>query len=240
MPKLKAISQPLPLAKMAYERLRDSILHGQLVPGEVYNEMNLAKDLGISRTPVREALLELSAQGLVIFLPRKGVLVKHFTRKDVEEIFELRRVIELAAIEKVAQLRPAGDLSKLKKHLDEQRKAVLNKDLTGFMKADRAFHATFCDLADNRRLFQILENVRDLIHFLGMQGLGAAGRAETVIEEHERVLKAVAQRDAGKARKEMERHLSLSKEVVLQYYDSRNGKGDEGQDSSPRRPMRTR
>jgi DNA-binding GntR family transcriptional regulator len=224
MPKLKAISQPLPLAKMAYERLRDSILHGQLVPGEVYNEMTLAKDLGISRTPVREALLELSAQGLVIFLPRKGVLVKHFTKKDVEEIFELRRVIELAATEKVTGREPPCDLSKLKKHLDDQRKAVVKKDFTGFMKADRAFHATFCDLTDNRRLSQIIENIRDLIHFMGMQGLGTTGRAEVVIQEHERVLKAVAQRDPFKARKEMEHHLNLSEQAVLQYYDSRNGR----------------
>jgi DNA-binding GntR family transcriptional regulator len=176
--------------------------------------MTLAKDLGISRTPVREALLELSAQGLVIFLPRKGVLVKHFTRKDVEEIFELRRVIELAAMEKVTGREPPCDLSKLKKHLDDQRKAVVKKDFTGFMKADRAFHATFCDLTDNRRLSQIIENIRDLIHFMGMQGLGTTGRAEVVIQEHERVLKAVAQGDTSKARKEMEHHLNLSEQAV--------------------------
>lgn len=221
MTKLKAITQPLPLAKMAYEILRDSIIHGQLRAGEVYNEMALAKDLGISRTPVREALLELSAQGLVTFLPRKGLMVKHFTRKDVEEIFELRRVIELAAIEKVAKSNPACDLTTLRKSLDEQRKSAAKKEFTAFMKADREFHAEFCRLANNQRLVAILENVRDLVHFMGIQGLSTRGRAEMVIKEHAKVLEAVAQGDSTKARKAMEIHLDVSEKAVLQYFSVR-------------------
>jgi DNA-binding GntR family transcriptional regulator len=220
MPRLKAISQPLPLAKMAYEILRDSIIHGQLRPGEVYNEMALAKDLGISRTPVREALLELSAQGLVTFLPRKGLIVKHFTRKDVEEIFELRRVIELAAVEKATGCEPPCDLSKLKRHLNDQRKAAVKKDFTGFMKADREFHAEFCRLSNNQRLVAILENVRDLVHFMGMQGLSAKGRAEIVIKEHAKVLEAVSERDPANARKAMESHLNISEQAVVQYFSA--------------------
>jgi DNA-binding GntR family transcriptional regulator len=224
MTKLRAITQPIPLAKMAHEILRDSILHGQLRPGEVHNEKTLAKDLGISRTPVREALLELSAQGLVTFLPRKGVMIKHFARKDVEEIFELRKVIELAAIEKVAKAYPACDLSKLKKHIEDQKKAALKKNYTAFMKADRSFHATLCELANNQRLVQILENVRDLVHFMGMQGLNTKGRAEVVIREHERVLEAVADGGPVKARKAMEDHLNVSEKAVLGHYR----KGEQG------------
>ena len=112
------------MAKMAYERLRDSILNGQLEPGQIYNEMALTKELGISRTPVREALLEFSAQGLITFLPRKGVVIKHYTRKDVIEIFELRRVVELTAIEKVAKADPPLDLSRIEKSLENQRKSA--------------------------------------------------------------------------------------------------------------------
>jgi len=237
MTKLKALTQPLPLAKMAYEILRDSIIHGQLRPGEVYNEMVLAKDLGISRTPVREALLELSAQGLVTFLPRKGLIIKHFTRRDVEEIFELRRVIELAAIEKVAKSNPPCELSKLKRCLDDQRKAATKKDFTAFMKADREFHAGFCHLANNQRLVAIIENVRDLVHFMGMQGLSAKGRAEVVIKEHARVLEAVAERDSAKARKAMESHLDMSEQAVLQDFGAgaANIEADEDSGDVPNR-----
>jgi GntR family transcriptional regulator, rspAB operon transcriptional repressor len=218
MAKLKAITQPLPLAKLAYERLRDSIIHGQLLPGEVYNEMALAKDLGISRTPVREALLELSAQGLVSFLPRKGVMIRNFTLKDVKEIFELRRAIELTAVDKVARANPPCDLSNISEHIKDQKKAVIERDFTAFMKADRAFHAGFCELADNKRLVKIVENVRDLVHYMGMQGLDKKGRAEAVITEHEKIYEAIAKRNPIKARKAMEIHLKVSEQAVLEHY----------------------
>lgn len=220
MPRLRAISQPLPLAKMAHERLRDSILNGQLQPGEIYNEVALAKELGISRTPVREALLELSAQGLVTFLPRKGILIKHYTRKDVIEIFELRRVVELAAIEKVATANPPPDLSKLEKSLDNQRKSAKRNDFIAFMKADRMFHATFSELTNNRHFVRIVENIRDLVHFMGMQGLSTRGRAGTVIAEHEKVLEAVKQRKATEAKEAMGYHLDQSEKAVLEGYNS--------------------
>jgi len=126
-PKLKAIPQPLPLSKLVYERLRNSILDGDLKPGEIYNEINLAKDFGISRTPVREALLELSAQGLVTFLPRRGVRINHFTRRDVEEVFELRKAIEIAVVEKISRRSQDVDLTKLERTLDNQLKAIKSK-----------------------------------------------------------------------------------------------------------------
>lgn len=222
MATLRAITQPLPLAKLAYERLRDSIIHGQLLPGEVYNEMALAKDLGISRTPVREALLELAAQGLVTFLPRKGVMIRNFSRKDVEEIFELRRAIELAAVEKVAKASFPRDFSIIKNHLEDQKKAVAKRDFTAFMKTDRAFHAAFCELADNQRLVQVVENVRDLVHYMGMQGLDKMGRAEVVITEHEKIYEAVASKNPISARKAMESHLKLSEQAVLEHYRFRD------------------
>jgi DNA-binding GntR family transcriptional regulator len=224
MPKLRTIAQPLPLAKIAHESLRDSILNGQLQPGEIYNEMALAKELGISRTPVREALLELSAQGLVTFLPRKGVMIKYYTRKDIVEIFELRRVVELAAIEKVAKADPPKDLYKLKKSLDNQQKFAEKNDFTAFMKADRIFHATFCELTDNRHFVRIVENIRDLVHFMGMQGLAIKGRARTVIEEHEIIFKAVKQRKPLKAKEAMDYHLDQSEKAVLEEYNFQGDK----------------
>ncbi|MBW2094335.1 MAG: GntR family transcriptional regulator [Deltaproteobacteria bacterium] len=216
MPNLKAIAQPLPLAKIAYEALRDSILTGQLIPGEVYNEMALAKELGISRTPVREALLELSSQGLVIYLPRKGVMVKHYTRRDVEEIFELRKAIELAALEKVAKASPPYDLSKLEKTLEEQRKAWKRNDSDAYIHFDRVFHLAFCEMIGNRRFFRILENIRDLIHLMATQALDREGRWEEVINEHGKVILAVQEGNGDLAKEAMDYHLERSKEAVLE------------------------
>ena len=135
--KLKAMTQPLPLAKLAYERLRNSIIHGQLLPGEVYNEMALAKDLGISRTPVKEAPLELATQVLMNSLPTKGMMIRSFTGKDLEEIFELRRAIEFASTERVPKANPPCGFSIISQRVKDQKKAVTKSDFTDFMKHER-------------------------------------------------------------------------------------------------------
>jgi DNA-binding GntR family transcriptional regulator len=219
MPNLREIAQPKPLAKIAYERLRASILAGELGQDELHNEMVLAKQLGISRTPVREALLELSSQGLVTFLPRKGVVVNQFTRQDVEEVFELRWVIELYAIEKVANASASYNLSKIDKAIDDQRKAVKQKDIIGYLKANAIFHRTFSELTNNRRFLAIFENISDLIQLMGIQG-SIEDRVQETIPDHEIILKAVKQGNPLKAKKAMEHHLHQFRKAVLEGFSS--------------------
>lgn len=219
MVKLKTIAQPLPLAKMAYQALRDSILSGDLVPGQIYNEMTLARELGISRTPVREALLELSSQGLVTYLPRKGVMVKHYTKRDVEEIFELRKAIELTALEKIARSSSLADLSPLEKSLESQRRAWRRKDSDAYIRFDRSFHLMFCEMIGNRRFVAILENIRDLIHLMAVRALNREGRFEEVLREHEKVISSLRKGDAQSAKRAMDYHLEWSKEAVLEHME---------------------
>ncbi|RLB39424.1 MAG: hypothetical protein DRH12_11520 [Deltaproteobacteria bacterium] len=219
MVKLKTIAQPLPLAKMAYQALRDSILSGDLVPGQIYNEMTLARELGISRTPVREALLELSSQGLVTYLPRKGVMVKHYTKRDVEEIFELRKAIELTALEKIARSSSLPDLSPLEKSLESQRRAWRRKDSDAYIRFDRSFHLMFCEMIGNRRFVAILENIRDLIHLMAVRALNREGRFEEVLREHEKVISSLRKGDAQSAKRAMDYHLERSKEAVLEHME---------------------
>ena len=191
MPKFAAIKQPESLAKMAYEAIRQSILSGQWKLGELYNEKAIAVDLGISRTPVREALLELASQDLIIFLPRRGLMVNRFTRRDVDEIFELRKAIELAAVEKITITSPPFDLFDIEESLLKQRRAAKEKDYLAFMEADRMFHTSFSELTNNRRLIAILENLRDMIHVMGAKALALEGRALEVIKEHQTIFEAV-------------------------------------------------
>lgn len=214
MPKFAAIKQPESLAKMAYETIRKSILSGQWKIGELYNEKAIAADLGISRTPVREALLELAAQGLIIFLPRRGLLVNRFTRRDVDEIFELRKVIELAAVEKITLASPPVDLFEIEKSLLKQCKTAKEKDYLAFMEADRTFHTSFSELTNNRRIIAIVENLRDMIHLMGYKALSLEGRALMVIEEHQKIFEAVKKGRAEEARQAMAYHLDQSKGAV--------------------------
>jgi DNA-binding GntR family transcriptional regulator len=182
----------------------------------LYNEKAIAADLGISRTPVREALLELASQDLIIFLPRRGLMVNRFTRRDVDEIFELRKAIELAAVEKITVASPPFDLFEIEESLLKQRKSVKEKDYLGFMEADRLFHTSFSELTNNRRLIAILENLRDMIHVMGTKALALEGRALEVIDEHQAIFEAVRRGKAEKARKAMAYHLDQSKEAVVE------------------------
>ena len=216
MQKFAALKQPESLAKMAYEAIRQSILSGQWEIGELYNEKAIAADLGISRTPVREALLELASQDLILFLPRRGLMVNRFTRRDVDEIFELRKAIEMAAVEKITVTSPPFDLFEIEESLLSQRKAVKQKDYLAFMEADRLFHTSFSELTNNRRLIAILDNIRDMIHVMGAKALALEGRAVEVIKEHQTILEAVKKGRSEEARRAMAYHLDQSKGAVVE------------------------
>jgi DNA-binding GntR family transcriptional regulator len=216
MPKLQSLNRPDSLSKLAYDALLKSILSGELTASEIYNEKSLAEELGISRTPVREALLELSAQGLVQFLPRKGITVNRFTEQDVVEIFEIRRAIESAAVEKIARLSPPAEMTGVDKTLADQIKAAGKNDVEAFLAADRAYQVLFSELTTNRRMKEIMENIRNLVHLMSIQALRVSGRAQIVLDEHRRIIQAVKDGNAKAARTAMLDHLLASEKAVLE------------------------
>ena len=214
---MKAITQPLPLAKLSYEKIRNSILNGDLKAGEVYNEMKLAKELGISRTPVREALLELSVQGLVTFLPRRGIMVNYFTKRDLEEAFEFRKAIELAVMDKIIKHLEDLNLNNIEKAINSQQKAAENGDRMAFLDADRSFHSTFAKLAGNRRMVIALENLRDITHLMGFEALARSGRIYEVLDEHRIILELLRKGQGEEAKKAMADHLVHSMDAALNH-----------------------
>lgn len=218
MPNLQLLDQPASLSRLAYQALLKSILSGQMRAQEIYNEMVLAKDLGISRTPVREALLELAANGLVTFLPRKGIIVNQFTGRDIDEIFEVRRAIEGAAVEKLAAMSPSPDLGDVYKAIEKQKTAMEKGDFDFFLREDRIYHVCFCKLTGNQRMVAIAENLRNMIHLMGTQALMLPGRAETVIKEHESIAQAIDRRDSVMARTAMIDHLHKSEAAVKEAF----------------------
>jgi DNA-binding GntR family transcriptional regulator len=141
-------------------------------------------------------------------------MVNRFTRRDVDEIFELRKAIELAAVEKITLASPPFDLFEVEESLLRQRRAAKEKDYLAFMEADRLFHTRFSELTNNRRLIAILENLRDMIHLMGTKALAVEGRALKVIEEHQAIFEAVSRGNSEEARQAMAYHLYQSKEAV--------------------------
>jgi len=222
---LKRINKPEPLAKTALKSLRHSILTNELTAGVVYNEQSLARDLGISRTPVREALLELASKRLVKFLPQKGVVINTFPTKDIEDLFETRTVLEVFSIKKICLNHKNIDISILKEHLFKQKSAFKDQDAHLFIAADRRFHIDLAKLTDNNYLIDMMNDIRDLMQLMGFKALNIKGRMEEVVKEHENILKAVVQGDSIKAMELMEHHLNYSKIAVnkIKEEEKKNG-----------------
>ena len=216
---LNKITKPESLAKKVTKALRQSILNNELTPNVIYNEKSIAKDLGISRTPVREALLELSTKRLVKFLPQKGVVINTFTLEDIDDAFEIRTALEVFSVRKLCLNADDPDTTSLERYLTDQKHAVASKDKIKFMEADRNFHIGFTRLTQNNFLIDMMEDIRDIMHLMGFKALGITGRMEAVVKEHEKILAAVQQKNMSLAMDRMRLHLENSRDAVKAVYD---------------------
>jgi DNA-binding GntR family transcriptional regulator len=204
------------LAKTAHKVLRRSILNNELKTDVVYNEMSLASDLGISRTPVREALLELSSKRLIKFLPQKGVVINTFSDKEIEDVFEIRTALEVFAIKKACLNHDPLDFSGLHDLLQAQKDAAQKKNAVAFMEADRNFHILFTRMTKNGYLIEMMQDIRDIMHLMGFKALTQKRRMQEVIKEHEDILTAVQKGSVTRAMELMDYHLAVSKRAVQQ------------------------
>jgi DNA-binding GntR family transcriptional regulator len=213
---LVPIERTKSLKEKTYDILKEMILTGRLEPGRLHNEVKLAKELGVSRTPVREALSELRQEGIVDFVPNKGILIREITVKQVQEIFEIRQIIESYVTQAVASRLSAADLKKLDAIIKKQEKLALRNDNQAFIETDRKFHLLLAARLDNRRLGAILENLRDQIHFMGIYAIKKSGRMGQTLTEHIKILAALREGKAKKAQKAMLQHLKNTEKTILE------------------------
>ena len=150
------LQKPKSLNDMAYEHLKEGILTGKLVVGEVYSELELARKFGISRTPVREALLRLSVENLIAFHRRKGISVNYFNKADIESLFDLREAIEEATVDKIAGHLLEEDIEVAKRIILEQENCIkTDSDEDSFLEMDRRLHLLFIEASRNRFMVHI-------------------------------------------------------------------------------------
>jgi len=214
MEKLSKINRPLSLSSIAYAALREHILSFHLKQNVVYNEVAVAQELGLSRTPVREALLKLASLGLITFLPRRGFVVTNYTLQDVEEVFELRQIIETAIARKITAAITREEIGILENHVTTQREAAAAKDSHSFMLSDREFHFFCFALAKNNRLVETIENFQALCHLMGANAFKSEGNYDRNIAEHEAIVTALESGKAEKVEKAVSQHLFHVKETV--------------------------
>ena len=201
----------LPLRDVVFNTLRQAILKGELKPGERLMEIQLANKLGVSRTPVREAIRKLELEGLVLMIPRKGAEVAEITRQDMEDVLEVRTALE--ACDHITD----AQLSELKKASNEFKKALLEgKDLVTCADADMHFHDVILSATNNRRLIQMLNNLSEQMYRYRMEYLKDERTHKTLIEEHDAIRRALKKHDKVKAGAAIRVHIDNQKRSILE------------------------
>ena len=207
----------LPLRDVVFNTLRQAILKGELKPGERLMEIQLANKLGVSRTPVREAIRKLELEGLVLMIPRKGAEVAKITRQDMEDVLEVRTALEELAVKDACDHITDAQLSELKKASNEFKKALLEgKDLVTCADADMHFHDVILSATNNRRLIQMLNNLSEQMYRYRMEYLKDERTHKTLIEEHDAIRRALKKHDKVKAGAAIRVHIDNQKRSILE------------------------
>ena len=210
------INEFLPLREVVFLTLRKAILKGELQPGERLMEIALANRLGVSRTPVREAIRMLEHEGLVVMKPRRGAQVAKITEQELNDVLEVRKSLEMLAASKACERMTEEDMEAMRDAAEEFRKLALDPscDLTALTEADVAFHDTIYSGTGNRRLIQILENLREQMYRFRFEYMKDASIRESLILEHEEIMRAVAARDSALAADLIGVHIDNQQKVI--------------------------
>ena len=200
------------------ERLRQRIFARELPPGTWIDEQALAVDYGISRTPLREALKVLASEGLVTLKPRRGCYVTEISERDLDEIFPLMAMLEGRCAYEATQKAKADDLARLEGiHALLERHAAAG-DKEGFFEANQEFHRAVQELADNRWLLQVIQDLRKVLKLTRLHSLSLEGRLQQSLDEHRAIIAGLKARDAARAEKAMHDHLLSGREALARIY----------------------
>ncbi len=231
------------LRERAYRHIHAKLRTGALAPGRRVSDRSLAAEIGISKTPVREAIRQLEHEGLLEAVPRFGTVVRAPDRREIEELYELREALESYAVACAAERRTAGDLDALDKLLDEiaavsvQRLASGKRALEGallrrFLAADMGFHLRLIEAAGNRKIRKVLAESRVLT---GIFGTRRQEHTAEVLQEtyrhHAKILSAVRRGAADEARRLTADHIRASRREALEHL--RRAEASEGEPVMP-------
>lgn len=206
--KLKVnINEYLPLRDVVFNTLRQAILKGELEPGERLMEIQLADRLGVSRTPIREAIRKLELEGLVVMIPRKGAEVARITEKDLKDVLEVRCALEELAVELACKKIMPSEIEELKKNVMEFKKTMQGKDVTALAEKDVAFHDIIFEATGNGRLIQILNNLREQMYRYRVEYLKDTNTHEKLVTEHEAIIQDLEEGKVEEAKKNIDDHI---------------------------------
>lgn len=205
-----------PLRELVFESIREAIIEGQLPPGERLMEIQLAEEMGVSRTPVREAIRKLELEGLVVMIPRKGAYVSGLSMKDISDVFEIRSALEGLAAELASERITDEELENMERHLVRIAEGIEKGDITSVVEIDTDFHSMLYAASRNQRLGQIINNLREQIQRFRQTSLSYPGRMRVALEEHRRIIEAISARDPEMARKLAAEHIENAENSLME------------------------
>ena len=204
-----------PLREVVYETLREAIRNGSLTPGERLMEIQLAEELGVSRTPVREAIRKLELERFVVMLPRRGTYVANLSLKDINEVFEIRAALDGLAAGLAAERITEEELEQMERLLVEIADCIEQHNNQKIVEADEAFHDTLYRASRNERLVGIICNLREQFTRFRSVSINYPGRLQNTLEEHRQLVEAIAQRNPEAAQQKAREHIENAEQTLL-------------------------
>ena len=197
----------LPLRDVVFNTLREAILKGDLKPGERLMELQLAAKLGVSRTPIREAIRMLEQEGLAVTIPRKGAEVAKMTEKDMQDVLQVREALDELAASIACELITDEELSTLAASIDDFESSIRTKDVKRIAEMDEKFHDIIYQATGNPKLVNILNNLREQMYRYRVEYLKDEKNYSLLLEEHRAIVDAFMNKDKEKATECMRLHV---------------------------------
>lgn len=205
--KIMESDEYLPLRDVVFKTLRQAILKGDMEPGERLMEITLANKLGVSRTPIREAIRKLELEGLVHMVPRKGAIVASISEKDMRDVLEVRVTLEELAVKLAIQNMEESDIDQLRRAAKKFESAVIARDIVDIVEADVMFHDVIYNRTNNGRLIQIINNLREQMYRYRLEYVKDARTHSILISEHQDIITALEKRDVDEAKNAVRQHI---------------------------------
>ena len=219
MNKLFEINDYELLSKKVYRVLKSRIIKGSFKPGTKLLESRIAKQLGLSRTPVREAIRELAAEGFVKISPNQGIVVNNISINNLREVLQVRGVLEGLAARLTTSLITEEKIKVLETCNENMEKFIIKNNVLAFGKESNKFHSVILEVCGNDRLVQIRKNLADQIYRFRNISLHIPGRLESALKEHREIVEALKQRDAEKADTLSKKHIANVLKNILSHED---------------------
>ena len=180
-----------PLRDVVFENLRGAIVEGKLKPGQRLMEVQLAEQLGVSRTPVREAIRKLELEGLVVMIPRKGAYVANMSLKDVIDVLEIRASLEGLAASLAAERITDEDIKKLESIVEEFNDSINESDVEALLRKDVEFHECIFKSTNNKKLHQLINSLWEQVYRFRVTYISDYDSTVNIVEEHKMILDAI-------------------------------------------------